>query len=84
MQNTDFRTGQNIFPFCVAPTFRLCEIEYILRKTQVLGKTPPSRGYLHALCEEGTLDGTLIPGIGWVVKQTSFVKWMKQFEEAAA
>jgi hypothetical protein len=79
MQNIDFRTGQNIFPFAVPPTYRLQEIEDILRKTQALGKNPPSRSCLHDLCEDGTFDAKLTT-FGYVVKQSSFWEWMKQFQ----
>jgi hypothetical protein len=76
--NTDFRTGQNLFPFAVAPTYRLQEIEDILRKTQVLGKEGLSRRTLHEMCESGVFEATLTT-VGYVVKQSSFWKWMEQF-----
>ncbi len=79
MQNLDYRTGQKIFPFAVAPTYRLQEIEEILRKTQVCGKTPPSRATLQSFCEDGTFEAKLT-SFGYLVKQNSFWNWMRQFE----
>jgi hypothetical protein len=81
--HTDFKTGQNLFPFATTPRYTLCEIETILRKNQALGQTPPSRNYFHALCEDGTLDAKLTSR-GYLVKQSSFWEWLRDVAEVAA
>jgi hypothetical protein len=80
---TDFRTGQNLFPFATTPRYSLSEIETELRKNQALGKNPPSRNYFHALCEDGTLDAVLTSR-GYLVKQESFWEWLREMTEVAA
>lgn len=80
----DFRTGQRLMPFAVRPTYRLSEIEEILRRTQICGKVPPSRQTLCRWCQDGTLEtttnGVEPPGIGFLVFQDSFWGWVKKIQ----
>ncbi len=59
---------------------RLSEIEEYLATTKALGKTPPSRQALINWVESGVLLGVKQPGLGWLVYEASFRRFLEGLE----
>lgn len=70
------------FGFPVRKKLRLCEVEDILRRSQIL-RPVPSRSYFLKKLEDGSLEGHRTE-FGWVVYEDSFRAWVKSLEQQAA
>lgn len=68
----------------VTPKLRLAEVETELKRTRAFGKTPPSRQALINWLQEGRLQGVLVPGLGWLVFESSYQQFVKSFEPEVA
>lgn len=63
------------------PKLRLNEIERLLRKYRIVIPIP-TRASLVNYCDNGTWDCVFKSGIGWLVYEESFLKWVKNLDVA--
>jgi len=67
--------------FTPKPKLRLCQVEDYLTKTQAMGECP-SRQTLINWLDEGQLEGVKVEGLGWLVYQDSFKRFLHRLDGA--
>lgn len=65
--------------FTPKPKLRLCQVEDYLTKTQAMGECP-SRQTLINWLEAGDLEGVKLTGLGWLVYQDSFKRFLHRLD----
>lgn len=68
--------------FTPKPKLRLCQVEDYLNTTQAMGECP-SRQTLINWLEEGQLEGVKLDGLGWLVYQDSFKRFLHKLDTSS-